>query len=306
MVTTVARTSHRGNNKHFFKHFFISFSQATLPLSPADNPLEGDTTMSRLVDTVRQAIQSGNVIDKAEGVAIEEENKTATPKEREDAYKLISKADAKIDKSLKEGGHPFFNGKRERDRRIALDSGLLGKMQNHSGNVSNTFGQGGLKKGELPFTGIGEEYPLGSRPAAGTGGMGLGLGGLSKYGTVRGSGRSTGDIDLGGRGPLARATAVQSGISKDVIGDIMRRHHSEVRGAYESAVLTNPSLEGKLTVDFTIGPNGRVETATSDFKNRELANRVIDIVKGIRFPAPIGGGTVDVTYPFTFKVSGSF
>ena len=55
---------------------------------------------------------------------------------------------------------------------------------------------------------------------------------------------------------------------------------------------------------FLISSEGKVTEAKADqssFQGIEVGRCLADVVKGIVFPDPAGGGVVDVSYPFAFK-----
>jgi len=207
--------------------------------------------------------------------------------------------------------------KREKDRKIALNSGLL-SMLGKSGAVSNVFGPGGLGSGINNAMGglqgsemgdAGGAGGLGTRGAgAGGGGNSLGIGGLGTHGGGRGSGGS-GNIDLGGRGKgetriTPGKTIITGGLSKEEIGRVIRRNLARFKFCYEKQLTSNPNLSGKIAVYFTIAPTGSVaeastrETSMNDVTVEEC---VVKVMTTLKFPQPKGGGVVVVTYPFVFQ-----
>ncbi len=138
---------------------------------------------------------------------------------------------------------------------------------------------------------------------AGLGGSkdGAGVGyGVGNVANVSGQGSHFVDLDTFG-------SAVAQGLTKDEVGKVIHAHLNEVRYCYESAMLRNPDVEGKLIVNFTIGGSGYVKT--SAVKNSTLADAQLDdcILRRLgkwEFPKPKGGVNVAVTYPFIFKTLG--
>src|SRR5262249_5861793 len=55
---------------------------------------------------------------------------------------------------------------------------------------------------------------------------------------------------------------------------------------------------------FFIAPSGMVTNATAAGVDPDVAACVADVIKGIEFPKPRGGGGVVVNYPFTFRPAG--
>ncbi len=131
------------------------------------------------------------------------------------------------------------------------------------------------------------------------GAKGVGYGKGEKAG-VTGQGRSLVSMDTPG-------ASVEEGLTKDEVGEVIHRHMSEVRYCYESAMLRQPDIEGKLLVNFTISGSGAVKTA--DMKQSTLPDPRLDdcIIRRLmtwKFPNTKGGIEVAVTYPFIFKTLG--
>ena len=57
-------------------------------------------------------------------------------------------------------------------------------------------------------------------------------------------------------------------------------------------------------VEFFITPKGTVAGANAHGFDNEVANCVAGVVGAIEFPAPKGGGGVQVNYPLTFHAAG--
>lgn len=144
---------------------------------------------------------------------------------------------------------------------------------------------------------------------ASLGGLGNGSAGPG-VGYVRGR---RGGVKGQGRGfvPFVAAdadgSAVDEGLTRDEVGEVIRRHLSEVRYCYESAMIRMPDIEGKLLTAFTINGGGAVRSA--DVKSSTLPDPRLDdcILRRLvtwRFPRPRGGVDVAVSYPFIFKTLG--
>lgn len=241
-------------------------------------------------------------------------------KAKDDEGKFGKKEQPKKDALASKAGAPRVDpNKREKDRKIALNSGLLG-MLGKSGAVSNVFGPGGLGSGINNAMGglqgsemgdAGGAGGLGTRGAgAGGGGNSLGIGGLGTHGNGRGSG-GYGNIDLGGRGKgetriVPGKTVIQGALSKEEIGRVIRRNLARFKYCYEKQLNANPNLAGKIAIYFTIAPTGSVadasvrETSMNDVNVEECA---VKVMRTLKFPQPKGGGVVVVTYPFVFQAT---
>jgi hypothetical protein len=110
-----------------------------------------------------------------------------------------------------------------------------------------------------------------------------------------------------------------------VIQKIVRARFGAFRKCYEDGLARNPKLEGRVSIRFVIGRDGRVSNAEDlDRRPPEVAEWVprspppavqvmrdeqvsACVVAGFRelvFPPPEGGGIVTVTYPIVFSPAG--
>ena len=198
-----------------------------------------------------------------------------------------------------------------------------------SRRTENRYGIEGPEEalGEDPMAAIGElmgdqvddDSGFGGLAMRGTGrgggGTGEGTIGLGNLGTIGhgggdGSGSGYGQGAGGMRGRRADAAQVRTGtaevrgsLSSEVIRRVIRRHINEVRFCYEQGLQTKPNLAGRLGVSFVISPTGAVQTASvreSTLGDGQVESCVTQAVRRWTFPAPDGGGSVIVNYPFVF------
>ena len=141
-----------------------------------------------------------------------------------------------------------------------------------------------------------------------------GIIGTGKYGTI-GTGEKAGDGWGGpgdGKGPMRKRTAavptdiigrpiIGGDLDKDIIRRYIKRSIQSIAYCYEKQLLATPGLEGTVTVQFLIAPNGTVQAANGSGLNSAVSSCVASIVSNIKFPAPKNGGTVQVNYPFNFR-----
>ena len=212
--------------------------------------------------------------------------------------------------------------KREKDRKIAMESGIFKSLQGGKGGaVSNVFGPGGLGTGinnalgGLRGTAMGDaggDGGLGTRGTGpGGGGNSLGIGGLGN-GTGRGTG-GLGDVDLGGRGKgkykvSVGRTVTKGCLTQQVVLRVLSKANSQARYCYEKELQRNPNLSGKITTSFQIGSTGSVKTsrvARSTMGNGNVEKCLLRVISRLRFPPCRGGGVADVTYPWIFKSGGN-
>ena len=239
-------------------------------------------------------------------------------KHKDEEGKFGKKDKPKEDKVASKAGAPRVDpNKREKDRKIAMDSGLLGMLKGGDSAVSNVFGPGGLGSGinnamgGLRGTEMGDAGGaggLGTRgTGAGGGGNSLGIGGLGTHGHGRGSG-GYGNIDLGGRGKgrtriVPGRTIIKGSLAKSEIARVIRRNLARFKYCYEKQLNSNPNLGGKVSIYFTIAPTGTVPQASvreTTMNNKTVEDCTVRVMKSLKFPKPKGGGIVVVTYPFVF------
>ncbi len=174
--------------------------------------------------------------------------------------------------------------------------GLLG---NEAGEMNGGFGYG--RSGFGP----------------GGGGTGWGTIGTGRYGTIgHGSGTGSGYGVGGGRGGMrGRTSAVptvsigqpnsQGDLDKAIIRRYIKRNIQKIQYCYEKELLAKSNLAGTVSTNFLITPNGNVSQSTGSGVDPEVSSCVANVIKGIEFPKPKGGGSVSVNYPFTFRPAGS-
>jgi outer membrane biosynthesis protein TonB len=89
---------------------------------------------------------------------------------------------------------------------------------------------------------------------------------------------------------------------KDVIRRIVRAHVHEIRDCYNAGLAKDPTAKGMITIEFTIGPDGKVEASNvkdvTGFADPEVPTCIAEAIATWTFPEPRGGGRVIVSYPF--------
>jgi len=100
---------------------------------------------------------------------------------------------------------------------------------------------------------------------------------------------------------IARST-----INPDDIRKILRDHIPQFRSCYQRDLDKTNSpegMQGRVDFVFTIVSSGAVSKASvtsEDIKSDVVRGCIVDVLKGIRFPAPGGSSTVDVRQPMNF------
>jgi len=203
--------------------------------------------------------------------------------------------------------------KRERDREIAENAGMLGVLADAgalavlgtSGFHDDGDAIGAMWGDSIWRDSIGESFGAGGLGLSGTGrgggGSGEGTIGLGRLGTAGRGGGGTG----AGYGPrLTQGNAnVVGALDKDDIRRVIRSHLNQFKYCYQRRLTANPKLQGKVVTRFTISPAGTVaaaQDARSTMPDPEVTSCVQRVFKRLRFPQPKGGGVVVVTYPLIF------
>lgn len=138
----------------------------------------------------------------------------------------------------------------------------------------------------------------GSQLAVNTSGSGGGRS-IAGYGTLANAGTGTAGVGL-----IEDETEIVGGLDKEVIAQYIKTQLGQILYCYERQLSANPELFGKVAVRFTIGPTGQVEKqmiGDTTLKNKNVEGCILTKVASWKFPAPQGGTSVNVTYPFLFK-----
>jgi TonB family protein len=113
---------------------------------------------------------------------------------------------------------------------------------------------------------------------------------------IRGRVRSTGGDAIGGSGVL------DAGEVRHVINSRI----AAIKMCYERQLRRNPTLEGRITIQFTIGGAGTVTSASATentLGDAEVGSCVASTFRRFRFTPP-EGGSVTFSFPFVFQPSG--
>lgn len=106
---------------------------------------------------------------------------------------------------------------------------------------------------------------------------------------------------------ITGAAAADSLRSSAVIARIVNQRKAGLEYIYKKYFKTDPDLEGKLVVRFTVASSGAVtacSVVSSTLGNAALEQEVCDRILIWRFP-PIDAGEVSVVYPFVFFSAGA-
>lgn len=191
------------------------------------------------------------------------------------------------------------------------------------GSADKMFGGGGNRElaaaldnlGNGTSVASGDPNGLGGSRGDGGGGGKPGGPGIGPIGVGLPSG-GHGPGPLGGLGPkktedivCAQCTPkLPPGYDRDLVLKVVRKHQNEIRYCYETELQKHPELAGKVTVAWTIGATGSVESADiaeSGLGNPNVEACIVQRVRRWNFPEPQGGQEVGVTFPWVFQVAGA-
>lgn len=97
------------------------------------------------------------------------------------------------------------------------------------------------------------------------------------------------------------------GLTKEEVDNVVKAHIQEVQQCHRVASEGTGGVEGKVSVDFVINAAGVATGAkigASSVSNSVLGECLVSRVKSWRFPKPVGGVNVKISYPFFFRVLG--
>ncbi|HSN70025.1 MAG TPA: AgmX/PglI C-terminal domain-containing protein [Steroidobacteraceae bacterium] len=135
-------------------------------------------------------------------------------------------------------------------------------------------------------------------------GYGSGGGALEGHDTtqVQGSIGASGGSGGGGAESGAARSGGAASRSREEIELVFDRNKSAIYALYSRALRTNPQLQGKLVLELTIAPDGRVtdcQVVSSELNDAELEKKLVARVKMFRFEAR-DVATVTTTKPIDF------
>lgn len=97
------------------------------------------------------------------------------------------------------------------------------------------------------------------------------------------------------------------GLDKEVIFAEILRASPSMKACYELGLSSRRDLGGKFAVAWQIAPDGHVlktEVTDDELQHEPTTRCLLNVVERMQFPAPHGGGLVNVTFPWIFKAAG--
>lgn len=164
-----------------------------------------------------------------------------------------------------------------------LGSGTTGGIKNALGGKGLVGGLSGEGSQAFGAQGYGSQNFGGGRAGRGGGSVGDKLGSLMV--------------------PAFNDSEVNGGLTRAQVEAVVRRNSGQLLYCYEKALQASPNLRGRMTLDWVVGPQGQVRSvsvASSSLRTKSVENCVVASVKKWKFPRPVGGVNVDISYPFDF------
>lgn len=103
---------------------------------------------------------------------------------------------------------------------------------------------------------------------------------------------------------LNRTVKIEGGMSREMVKRVIDQHLSEITYCYESALISNPTIMGRIAFEWKIlmsGEVGEVRILASSVNSHEVHDCIKSAIKSWQFPKPVGTEVI-VSYPFVFDL----
>lgn len=152
--------------------------------------------------------------------------------------------------------------------------------------------------------------PATSPPTEGVGGVYGGLiatrsanpGGDPSPSTTTGSGSF--GTTAGGTATMGSTPVIVGALDRSLVEAVLKRNLAQIRYCYQRELTKIPTLAGRISIRFTIAPDGSVsaaEVAESTMDNQLVPTCLTGRFMRFMFPAPRDHKPVTVTWPITFS-----
>jgi periplasmic protein TonB len=118
-------------------------------------------------------------------------------------------------------------------------------------------------------------------------GFGTGAGSLTGHDTTSVTSSIAGS-GLNSRGPSRTGSSGKAARSREEIETVFDRNKGAIYALYNRATRSNPELQGKLVLEFTIAPSGDVtmcRVVSTELKDEELERKIVSLVRLFHFEA---------------------
>ncbi len=101
-----------------------------------------------------------------------------------------------------------------------------------------------------------------------------------------------------------KTVRIYGGLSMEAVKRVIDQHLADITYCYETELINNPSIMGKVMFEWKImmsGEVGEVRIKSSSINSHEIHNCIKESIRGWQFPKP-SGAEVIVSYPFVFDI----
>jgi outer membrane biosynthesis protein TonB len=134
-----------------------------------------------------------------------------------------------------------------------------------------------------------------------------GIGGKGTVGAIASGNTGKRAVKAVVSAPVAkRVNASGGGITREDVAKVINEHFSEIQNCYDTAVMNDPTLMGRIEFEWTILLSGEVadvKIKSSTIRSSQLHACITATIRSWKFPKPQGASVV-VSYPFVFDVTG--
>jgi len=106
---------------------------------------------------------------------------------------------------------------------------------------------------------------------------------------------------------MSRNVKIKGGLTREQVKSVIDAHMDDITYCYETALMSSPSLGGKIVFEWKVknsGKVGGVNIKSSSVKSDGIHSCIKSAIKSWPFPQPSGGSSVVVSYPFIFDTVG--
>ncbi len=179
--------------------------------------------------------------------------------------------------------------------------------------VSSLLAKGGAFKNTKSASGSGSSSLTGANVGGGSTGGLKSADIASPVGSLSGATTGRFDTSKGAEGlsnkrsiytaGIPSETVILGSMDPDIIRQILKEHIPQFRYCYQKELESNSNISGVVRLDFIIGASGHVSRASVGGKGIPVDVRrcVGNVLRGIQFPSPKGGGQVEVKQPINFQ-----
>ena len=87
---------------------------------------------------------------------------------------------------------------------------------------------------------------------------------------------------------------------------VIQEHRGESRACYDRGLKRQPTIEGRIIINFKIDPDGQVVETSQGMQDNQITEQgvvdcISEVIKKIRFPRSAGGKTTRAYHVFEFS-----